>query len=149
MEDNVEAVMEKVKKAKGEAILISPLDEVAWLTNLRGADIDYNPLFFSYAIIHNTGDEHRIRLYINPEKTVNVKDYLAEHKIDVFPYEQIFEDISSEGELGGLKFVVDENAMNTRTYNAMNADNLINKPDLIGEIKIKKNETQFEGMRQC
>jgi len=60
--------MAKVEENKGEAIVIAPLDEIAWLTNLRGKDIDYNPLFFSYAIIHNVEGKHAISLYINMKK---------------------------------------------------------------------------------
>lgn len=64
--------MKKVEEKKGEAIVITPLDEVAWLTNLRGKDIDYNPLFFSYAIIHKDQGEYSISLYMNPKKASNI-----------------------------------------------------------------------------
>lgn len=33
------------------AVIITALDEVAWLLNLRGGDVDYNPIFISYAIV--------------------------------------------------------------------------------------------------
>jgi len=69
--------MTKVEEKKGEAIIITPLDEIAWLTNLRGKDIEYNPVFFSYAIIHKEGDEYVISLYINPKKIGLLTDYLA------------------------------------------------------------------------
>ena len=39
-------------RSKGcEAIVLSALDDVAWLLNLRGSDIAYNPVFFSYAAV--------------------------------------------------------------------------------------------------
>ncbi|XP_067946976.1 xaa-Pro aminopeptidase 1-like isoform X1 [Watersipora subatra] len=41
----------KLKDSKAEALVVSALDEVAWLFNLRGSDIDYNPVFFAYAIV--------------------------------------------------------------------------------------------------
>ena len=34
-----------------EALVLSALDDVAWLLNLRGSDIAYNPVFFSYAAV--------------------------------------------------------------------------------------------------
>ena len=68
--------MAKVEEKKGEAIIITPLDEVAWLTNMRGKDIEYNPVFFSYAIVHKEGEEHVISLYINPKKVAHLSDYL-------------------------------------------------------------------------
>lgn len=79
--------MKKVEEKKGEAIIITPLDEIAWLTNLRGKDIDYNPVFFSYAIVHKEGNDYVISLYINPKKVSHLGDYLREKKIHVFPYE--------------------------------------------------------------
>ena len=36
---------------KAGAVIITALDEVAWLLNLRGADVDYNPIFISYIIV--------------------------------------------------------------------------------------------------
>jgi len=79
--------MKKVEEKKGEAIIITPLDEIAWLTNLRGKDIDYNPVFFSYAIVHKEGTDYMISLYINPKKVAHLTDYLKEKKINVLPYE--------------------------------------------------------------
>jgi Xaa-Pro aminopeptidase len=38
-------------KQKSPVFVLTALDEIAWLFNLRGSDIDYNPVFFSYAIV--------------------------------------------------------------------------------------------------
>ena len=35
-----------------DSLLIVALDEIAWFLNLRGTDIEFNPVFFSYAIFH-------------------------------------------------------------------------------------------------
>ena len=131
--------MTKVEEKKGEAIIITPLDEIAWLTNLRGKDIEYNPVFFSYAIIHKEGDEYVISLYINPKKVTLLSEYLAEKKIRVYPYEQIFEDVKTK--FKDLKFVIDENEINTKLYQSLTEANLINVADLVGEIKMVKNAT--------
>ena len=131
--------MKKVEEKKGEAIIITPLDEIAWLTNLRGKDIDYNPVFFSYAIVHKEGTDYMISLYINPKKVAHLTDYLKEKKINVLPYEQIFEDVKTK--FKDTKFVIDENEINTRLYQSLNESNLINVPDLVGEIKMVKNAT--------
>lgn len=37
--------------AKAGALLVTALDEIAWLFNLRGSDISYNPVFVSYALV--------------------------------------------------------------------------------------------------
>lgn len=69
------------------------LDEVAWLFNLRGSDIDYNPVFFAYALV--TLDS--ATLYINENKlSKEVKEHLEGVKIR--PYEDIFAHIKTLGE---------------------------------------------------
>lgn len=41
--DKIAKVREEMKKKKAKAVVVTMLDEVAWLFNLRGSDIDYNP----------------------------------------------------------------------------------------------------------
>ena len=42
----------KTMTEKGTDVLVlSALDDVAWLLNLRGSDIQYNPVFFSYTVV--------------------------------------------------------------------------------------------------
>ena len=38
-------------EAKADAVLITALDETAWLFNMRGGDVDYNPIFVSYGLV--------------------------------------------------------------------------------------------------
>jgi Xaa-Pro aminopeptidase len=78
---------------KSSGMVVSMLDEVAWLFNLRGSDIDYNPVFFAYALV--TPDS--ATLYINEDKlTKAVKEHLQGVKIA--PYEDIFGHIKTLGE---------------------------------------------------
>lgn len=143
---NIKDVMEKVEEKKGEATLIATLDQIAWITNLRGQDIDYNPLFYSYAVVYKKEDIYTIRLYVNETKVKNVTEYLKDSNIEIAPYDQVFEDLST-GEFKDLKIVLDENDCNHKVYTSIKKENVINAPDLIGEIKFIKNETQIKGYR--
>lgn len=49
-----------------DCLLITALDEIAWLLNLRGSDIEFNPVFFSYAILYK-GNEN-LELFIDAQK---------------------------------------------------------------------------------
>lgn len=51
-------------EAKAEAMLVTAIDEVAWVLNLRGADVDYNPVFVSYLLV-TPGET---TLYVDPQK---------------------------------------------------------------------------------
>jgi Xaa-Pro aminopeptidase len=54
-------------------MLLTNLDDIAWLLNLRGNDILYNPLFFSYVIFHKDKNSslHSVDLFIKKEKIDN------------------------------------------------------------------------------
>ncbi len=49
--EKLTAVREQMDKVGADILLLSKLDEIAWLTNLRGSDVDYNPVFESYFVI--------------------------------------------------------------------------------------------------
>lgn len=51
--DKVAAKLEK----KVDALLITTLDDIDWLLNLRGKDISYNPVFISYLIFYPSLEE--------------------------------------------------------------------------------------------
>lgn len=73
-------VMAAVKGAGGKAHLITTLDDIAYLTNLRGNDIPYTPVFYSYLYL----DESGATLFIDKEKL----DFEIEG-VNVLPYEEI------------------------------------------------------------
>ena len=67
-----------------DTLIITALDEIAWLLNIRGADILFNPVVISYLIL--TGKH--CTLYIDPEKlTPLVQKYFAKHHIDLKDYQ--------------------------------------------------------------
>ena len=89
--DKQAQIADKLKDVEFEALLVTALDDVAWLTNLRGTDIDYNPVFFSYLLFHpkmEAGTERTI-LFTDESKVAGIQDYLASQKITVRPYEAI------------------------------------------------------------
>ena len=54
--DKLKNVRIEMKKNSYQALFLGKLDEIAWLFNLRGSDIPYNPVFYSYAIIEMEKD---------------------------------------------------------------------------------------------
>lgn len=82
----------ELKKKQLDCFVVSMLDEVAWLFNLRGNDIPYNPVFFSYAVV--TANE--ATLYIDSAKLdEEAHNYLAANSVTVKPYDSLFEDASA------------------------------------------------------
>lgn len=66
--------------------LISSLDDIAWLFNIRGKDVNYNPVVLSFALIN----QDHATLFINPDKlTEDDKLNLLKSGVEVLPYEEI------------------------------------------------------------
>jgi len=49
--EKVNEVREKMNEKKAIGLVVTALDEIAWLLNLRGSDISYNPVFFAFVIV--------------------------------------------------------------------------------------------------
>ncbi|MDE6696085.1 MAG: aminopeptidase P family protein [Muribaculaceae bacterium] len=90
VESKISRVLEQVNKSEAEAILVSALDDIAWITNLRTAgDISFSPMIVSYLYLDTNG--HRI-LFVDEEKiNEDVKKHLDAYNIDVTPYDNVIE----------------------------------------------------------
>ena len=82
--DKYKTITEKLA-GKVDALLVTTLDDICWTLNLRGADIDYNPVFFSYLVLY-PGEETKCTLYVDAAKVEGVKDYLHANTVTVVPY---------------------------------------------------------------
>lgn len=88
--DKLSTIRHCIAENHADGILISALDEIAWILNMRGNDVHCNPVFISYLII--TFDN--ATLYISPAKTTpEIRDYLKRNSIQIKNYDQIESDI--------------------------------------------------------
>ena len=72
-ESKIASLRRSLTDAGHDATVLTALDEIAWLFNLRGKDIPLNPVFRAYAIV----SEDKAILYLEPGKqTQDVKDHL-------------------------------------------------------------------------
>lgn len=79
------AVREAMRMAGATHHFLSTLDDIAWLTNLRGADVSYNPVFVAHLLL----DAQRAQLFVADGKVENgLKGRLAADGVDVRPYTQ-------------------------------------------------------------
>lgn len=79
---------EKLSSKGDFAYIVSLCDEIAWFFNLRGSDIEYNPLFCSYAVITNDG----INLFCSIESlTDEACDYLSAQNVELHNYSEFTE----------------------------------------------------------
>uniref|UniRef100_A0A8C9T7T5 Xaa-Pro aminopeptidase 1 n=1 Tax=Scleropages formosus TaxID=113540 RepID=A0A8C9T7T5_SCLFO len=97
-QEKVVALRSKMSERKISWFVVTALDEIAWLFNLRGSDIEYNPVFFAYAIV----GMRTIRLFIDEKRMVNadVREHLqldtpssSELSIQLAPYESVHSEL--------------------------------------------------------
>ena len=125
-------------------MLVTMLDEVAWLTNLRGSDVEYNPVVVSYMLV--TADE--AVLYINAEKlTSEVKEYLAGQGIAVAGYDEVWGALESYSH---ETLLVQSNRCNRAVMERMNnACFALFKDSPVAMMKAVKNETEIDGFERA
>jgi len=124
------------------SIVISMLDEIMWLFNIRGSDISYNPVAISYAVVTNT----KAYLFIDNAKiSQEVKAHLGETVI-IIPYEEIEAFLIKQTSEGPV--VCDPLQLNWRLYAAIKS-NVIEKPSPITLAKSKKNQSELNGIREA
>lgn len=82
----------KAKDSKhGRTFVVVALDEICWLLNLRGSDIEYNPVFFSYCLVN---DEETI-LFTNNKFNDHIKQYFEENNIQIKKYESFWDHLKT------------------------------------------------------
>ena len=134
----------KSQESREYALIVSALDEIAWLLNIRGNDVEYNPVVISYVVL----EADKCTLFVNPEKVDSAaQNYLDFNNINVQPYEAVFEYIHG---LRGTIFYdgakVNEALFEafSHQHSAVSAKN-IQSPILVD--KAKKNAVELEGER--
>ena len=130
--------------SKGEcsgAMIISALDEIAWLLNIRGNDVEYNPVVISYAVLQ----PDKCTLFVDPAKIdSSAQNYLDFNNIDIKPYEAVFEYVAG---LRGTVFY-DGMRVNEALFEAIpDSCKKINLKSPILIDKAKKNSVELEGER--
>ena len=132
---------EQIAKKKANAMIISALDEIAWLLNIRGNDVEYNPVVISYVVL----EADKCTLFVNPDKVDSpAQNYLDFNNIDVKPYEAVFDYIAS---LSGT-VLYDGARVNEALYEAISEGcKRINTKSPILIDKAKKNAVELEGER--
>ena len=141
VESKLARMREKLVALHGDAIIVSALDEIAWLLNIRGNDVEYNPVVISYVVLK----ADKCTLFVDANKIDTVaRNYLDFNNIDVQPYEAVFEYIAR---LSGT-VIYDGARVNEALFEAIPANcKKINTKSPILIDKAHKNAVELEGER--
>ena len=147
VESKLTRMRQKMADKHGDALIISALDEIAWLLNIRGNDVAFNPVVVSYVVL----EQDKCTLFVLPEKVDTVaRNYLDFNGINQQPYEAVFDYIHS---LSGT-VLYDGAKVNQALYEAINQEakakakaNAVNTKSPILIDKARKNAVELEGER--
>ena len=137
-----------------DAVFVSALDEIAWLLNVRGSDIEYNPFVISHLLV--TLDEVRWFVRRSEEADAETEESLVELEADgvtIRNYDEAAFALASLRQEGVDRLALDPAAMNTYLRESVDDGDLV--PEVvettlpIGLWKAVKNPVEIEGMREA
>ena len=139
----ISRVREQLVKQRLDYHIISALDEIAWLFNIRGTDIAYNPVVISYAFL----SKDDACLFIDNSKlNSDTKAELEKSGVKFFPYNNVFEFLSLMPE--SKKLLLDPEKVSLKLKEAINCEAVEGK-SIITILKSVKNEIEQEGFRMA
>lgn len=138
--EKLEEVRAEMTTLEGENYVVTSLDDIAWLFNIRGNDIAYNPVALAYALI---SDKEAV-LYINEEKVTNDdKRTLEAQGVTLKSYNDIYEDIKNV--TGSI--IIDGAKVNGKLYSLISEDvKIIENLNITTSLKAVKNEVEIKNM---
>ena len=134
-------IRESLVKQGADGLLVTALDEIAWVLNLRGSDVHCNPVFVSYLLISS----NNVTLYINREKLAeDVYEYLSTENIDVEEYESVENGLKN---YTGKSLLIDVHSTNYTLSTAVDSDKIHVGTSPIPMMKAIKNKVEQDGFR--
>ncbi|WP_462335289.1 aminopeptidase P family protein [Fusobacterium varium] len=144
-ESKIKRIREKMSKLDANRHILTSLDDIAWLYNIRGRDIKNNPVSLAYTMI----SAEEVVLYIDKNKiTEEAEKYFIDKNIKIKDYFSIYEEvkvISSED-----KVLLDTNKVNYFIYNSIpRGTEIIDKPNPSTFMKACKNDIELENLKNA
>jgi Xaa-Pro aminopeptidase len=141
--DKIADVRAKMKAVGANLHLVSTLDDIGWLLNLRGSDVECNPVFVAYLLVGTS----RCDLFINPNQLPDdLKQSLEAKKIFVQPYNSIGQKLSNLSSKDAI--AVDAGTLNFELYSHIRGAKIIEAETWSSGMKAVKNTTEQAYLRK-
>ncbi len=134
----------EMKEHKAAYLILSALDDIAWTFNIRGSDVEYNPVAYCYAIVSQT----ETRLFIKEEKLdKNVKHELLNDHVIIDDYDNFFDFLAH---LPESTVLLDPGKTSQKIMDSISLSCVVLEvPSIPFDLKACKNETELEGIRNA
>ena len=143
IQDKMARVRRALRDVHADGMLISTLDDIAWVLNLRGSDVHCNPVFVSYLLIASD----KATLFVNEQKLpAEVKGYLSQAGVSIAPYDSIQKGLRDYFE---YNILLDPDETSYTLMNAVDKKRIIRQKSPIPSMKAVKNESEIKGFHSA
>ncbi|MBQ9395707.1 MAG: aminopeptidase P family protein [Proteobacteria bacterium] len=147
--DKLAWLRQHLKSVNCDAIMLSALDEIAWTLNVRGSDVDYNPVVMSYLIV--THDD--VQWFVRKAPTADAVSEtsfaeLAKSGVRILNYHDIG-DALRDLMRGSGRLFIDPSSFNYSLYAELAADRIVTGKSPVILEKSIKTAVEIEGMRKA
>ena len=134
-------IRQKMEDLEASVHVISSLDDVAWTLNLRGSDVQSNPVFLGYILLN----KNEAKLFVDLEKLdADARKQMDDSQVKMLPYEDFYTELQA---IQNEKVLVSPNS-NQLIFEALKDKNTFIKAPVPGNLmKAIKNETELQGFR--
>lgn len=141
----LERIRMEMEDVNADLHIVSSLDDVAWILNMRGDDVAYCPVVLSYAVIRKDS----VVLYADKEKfSQEIRSCFEKDHISILPYNDIYSDLGKLEE--GETILIDPERTSYALYYSISENAVITEgrnPSIL--MKSIKNETEAENIRNA
>ncbi|MBQ6279645.1 MAG: aminopeptidase P family protein [Muribaculaceae bacterium] len=143
VESKLTRTMEKVEEIGADSILITALDDIAWLLNLRAGDIDFTPVAIAFLYL---SDKDRVVFIDSPKVTREVKDHLNQYKVRIKDYDDVYKFLEKRNVNNTI--LLDPDKVSDTLGQLLMCDKIYGTSP-VEALKAVKNEVQINGFRHA
>lgn len=143
VDSKISRIRTALRQRHADGMLISALDDIAWTLNLRGTDVHCVPVFVSYLLISS----QQVSLYVDSAKINDeVKAYLTENGISLYPYNKVAEGLERYSE---YNILLDGDETSYLLWKTVKCQEIIAGNSPVPAMKAQKNDREIAGFRQA
>jgi len=143
--EKLDQLRNEMRKLKADYFLLASLDDIAWLYNIRGKDVENNPVIIAYTFV----SLDKAYLFVDKDKiNSDVKEFLAENGVEIAEYHKAMDyvkDIKNDANI-----ILDKERINRWLYNAIPSEcSIRNAMNITTKLKGIKNTTEIENQKKA
>ena len=142
VEDKLAAIRSEMKKKDAEIHVVSSLDDVAWILNIRGSDVPCNPVVLAFLVIHLDSAS----LFIDRSKlNEDEKSVLKASGVEIVDYEELYAELKAFRQ--GLRILIDPQRSCFAVYDALSNAEVAEAMNPSTLLKSIKNDVEIKHVR--